>query len=102
MYTDAHTHTHVHLASPPRKKRKAEKKSKADKTIEKASLRSINAKQRRFKTYNEERWRREMEVEDKRRQDKQEHEMRMMRMMRDMFQGNDYNSYSRQYDYNNY
>ena len=56
----------------------------------------------RFKTRDEERWRRETEMEERRKQDKQEHEMRMMRMLRDMFQGNDYNSYPRQYDYNNY
>ena len=55
----------------------------------------------RFKMH-EERWKREIKLEEKRRQDEQDHEMRMMRMLRDMFQGNDYHSYSRQYDYNNY
>ena len=40
-----------------------------------------------FKKYEEERWKKEVELEEKRRQEYQQHEMRMMGMIARMFQG---------------
>lgn len=94
------SHSHIHpLATPPTKKRKVQKRSRAERTVEKA-MESFMAYQReaeeRYQRNEEERWQREIEMEEKRRKEDQEHEMRMMRMMGQMFQGS---SYHRQYEF---
>ena len=96
------SHSHIHpLATPPAKKRKVQKRSKAERTVEKA-MESFMAYQReaeeKYQRNEEERWQREIEMEEKRRKEDQEHEMRMMRMMAQMFQGPG-SSYHRQYEF---
>ena len=104
-YMDAHTHTNT-PANPPRKRRKVEKKSRAEKAMEKA-VESFAKHQReaeeRFQKYEEERWTRETELEEKRRREDQEHEIRMVQLLGQMFQGRNYHSLAANtgtYDYN--
>ena len=91
-------------APPPSKKRKVLKKNKAEKMMDKAIESFITYQQEteeRYHKYEEERWKKEIELEEKRRRDDQEHEMRMMAMLGRMFQGgtSNYHSFTQQYDY---
>jgi hypothetical protein len=82
------------LATPPTKKWKVQKRSRAERTVEKAMESFMTYQHEAEERYqrNEERWQKEIEVEEKRRKEDQEHEMRMMGQM---FQG----SYHRQYEF---
>ena len=48
----------------------------------------------RFERREEEHWKRDTELEEKRRQEDREHEMRMMQMLGQMFQGGTYHNYT--------
>jgi len=91
------------LAIPPTKKRRIQKKSKAEKAMEKAveSFMSYQrAAEERYQERDNERWKEANELEERRRKEDQEHDMRMMRMLGEMFQGGTYHSgYTRQYEY---
>ena len=66
---------------PPRKK---QKKSKAEKTIEKAMDTFITYQRtadEQYRKYEEERWQKEMELEERRRQEDRNHEITMMQML---------------------
>ena len=57
----------------------------------------------RFKEYEEEWWKKEVELEDKRQQEYQQHEMRMMAMIARMFERNtSHPNYSFNYEHDNY
>ena len=51
----------------------------------------------RHQKSEEERWQKEIELEEKRRREDQKHEMRMMRLLGQMFQSS--SSYRRQYEF---
>ena len=73
-----------------------------EKTIE-AFVKYQREAEERFQR-NEERWKKETELEEKRRREDQEHEMRVMQMLGQMFQGGgSYRNYTPntgpQYDY---
>ena len=69
---------------------KREKQTKGEKAVEKA-IEAFTTYQReaegRFQRYEDERWKKEQEVEETRRKEDREHEMRMMAMLGQMFQG---------------
>ena len=54
-----------------------------------------------YQKRNDECWKKEIELEEKRRREDQEHDMKMMTMLGRMFQesGGNYHSFSGQYDY---
>lgn len=52
----------------------------------------------RYKQYEDERWEKEVELEEKRRQDYQEHEMRMLGVLARMFQPS-HRNYTGTYNY---
>ena len=83
-------HTQDAEDPPPQKRKKTEKKTKGEKAVQKA-LESFSERQReaeeRFQRYEEERWQKELDVEERRRKEDREHEMRMMAMLGQMFQG---------------
>jgi hypothetical protein len=76
------------VATPSRKKRRVEKKSKSEKAMEKA-IDSFVQYQReaeeRFLKYEDERWKKEIEAEEKRRKDDREHELRILQMLGQTF-----------------
>ena len=80
------THT---LLVPPKKKQRREKKSKAEKTIESAMNLFIKY-QTEAEKRDEERWKKEMELEEKRRKEDQQHELRVMQMLGQMLQHRSY------------
>ena len=88
-YSHTHTHTHTrthsyartHLA-PPKKKQKREKKSKTEKIMENTS--SFIKYQAEAEKREEERWRKEMELEETWRREDQQHELHMMQMLGQM------------------
>ena len=90
-------HTPTPLATPPRKKPRLQKKSKAEKAIDKA-MESFIVYQReadeQYQKYEEERWQKDIELEEKRRREDREHDVRIMQMLGSMFQGGSYNSYN--------
>ena len=92
LLSPSHTHTHTQDVAdkPPTKKLKREKQTKGEKAVEKA-IESFTTYQReaegRFQRYEDERWKKELEVEETRRKEDREHEMRMMAMLGQMFQG---------------
>lgn len=47
----------------------------------------------------EDRWQRDVELEEKRRREDREHDIRVMQMLGEMFQGGSYNYNTRQYDF---
>ena len=53
----------------------------------------------RFKEYEEERWKKELEMEERRRQQYQEHEIRMMEMLGQIIQQINHYGYTGQYNY---
>ena len=54
----------------------------------------------KYQKYEEERWQKDIELEEKRRREDREHDMRMMQMLGSMFQGGSYSNYSaEQYDF---
>ena len=55
----------------------------------------------RYKQYEDERWQKEVELEEKRRQEDQQHEIRLMGMMASMFQRSHHN-YSFNYEDTDY
>lgn len=67
-----------------------EKKSKAEKAIEsavEAFAKYQKDAEERFQRYEEERWRKEIELENRRRQEDRNHEIQMMTMLGHMLQG---------------
>lgn len=74
-----------------------EKKGRAEKAIER-SIESFMSYQveaeKRFQKYEDERWKREVELEEKRRQEDRDHEMRMMYMLGQMFQRGNHHGYT--------
>lgn len=75
------------LGAPLTKKLKVEKKSKAEKAIERAVtsfMKYQSEMDERFQKAEEERWKRETELEEKRRKDEREHEIRMLQMLGQM------------------
>ena len=56
--------------------------------------------EQRYQEHDDERWKQANELEERRRKEDQEHDMRMMRMLGEMFQGRTYHSsYTVQYDF---
>ena len=47
-----------------------------------------------YQKYEEERWQKDIELEEKRRREDREHDVRIMQMLGSMFQGGSYNSYN--------
>ena len=78
------------------------KKSKAEKTIEKA-MESFMMYQRNadeeYQKREEDRRQRKIELEEKRRREDREHDLRMMRMLGGLFQGGSYDYDRRHYDF---
>ena len=99
-----HTHTYTHtLGNPPNKKRKIEKKSRAEKAMERAMESFVKYQTEAaeiFKKDEEERWKKECELEEKRRQEDKQHEIRMMQMLGHMF--GSYQHHTGPYDDSNY
>lgn len=53
-----------------------------------------------YQKREEDRWQRDVELEEKRRREDQEHDIRMMRMLGELFKGDSYNHYdNRHYDF---
>ena len=87
-WTHMRAHTHIPLATSPTKKRRVQKKSRAEGQWRRlwSRLWHSSVKRRRGNEKNEEeRWQNKTELEEKRRREDQEHEMRMMRMLGQMF-----------------
>ena len=87
----------------PNKRRKIEKKSKSEKSMEKAIVAFLKYQkeaEERFVKFEEERWQKEVELEEKRRKQEQEHGIRMMEMMGQMFGGRNAHSYGGMYNFN--
>ena len=109
LVTCMYTHTHKtymprpSLAIPPTKKPRIQKKSKAEKALEKAMesfMTHQQAAEERYQKQDNEHWKEANELEERRRKEDREHDMRMMMMLGEMFQGGTYQSgYTRQYDY---
>ena len=90
--------------APCSKKRKIEKKSRAEKNIDRAIDAFIayqSEAEERFQKQEEERWKKEMELEEKRRKEDREHELRMLQMMGQIFH-RDYSSNPFEYSDNYY
>ena len=88
-------------ANPPSKKRKIEK-TRAEKGMERAIetfIKYQNQAEERFRKYEEKRWKKETELEDNRRRQDQEHEMRMMAILGQMFRGGNHHNYAGAYDF---
>ena len=80
----------THTAHPPSKRKKLEKKTRAEKGIEKAVdtfMKYQLEAEERYKQYEDERWQKEVELEEKRQREDQQYEIRLMGMMASMFQG---------------
>ena len=92
-----HIHTHTPLA-PPKKKQRREKKSKAEKVME-STMNAFMKYQLEAEKRDEERWQKEMEIEEKRRKEDQQHELHMMQILGQMLQHRSYPP-SSPYDYN--
>ena len=85
------------IANPPSKKRKVEKKSRAEKAMEKtvdAFVKYQREAEERFQKSEDERWKKETDLEENRRREDQQHEMRMLQMLGQMFQGGSYRNYT--------
>ena len=104
--THTHTlqviHTHTPIATPQKMKPRLQKKTKAEKTIEKA-MDSFMAYQRdadeQFQEH-EERRQKDIELEEKRRHEDREHDIKMLQMLGSIFQGGSYKNYNpEQYDF---
>ena len=53
-----------------------------------------------YQKHEEDRWQRDVELEEKRRREDREHDIRVMQVLGEMFQGGSYNNYNtRQYDF---
>ena len=75
------------IANPPTKRQKLQKKSKAEKATDKvieAFVKYQWAAEERFQKHEEERWKKEIELEDRRRWENQEHELRLMQILGQM------------------
>ena len=85
MHTTKYTHT---LPAPPsKKKQKREKKSKVEKAMENTmgSFVKFQAEaDEKFEKREEEQWKKEMELEERRRKEAQQHDMNMMQMLGQM------------------
>ena len=96
------TRTHTLLAAPPSKKQKKEKKSKVEKAIEKTInvfMKSQADAEERFQKREEERWKKEMELEEKQRREDRQHQLQMMQMLGQMIQGRPYPPQAYSFDY---
>ena len=85
----------------PSKKAKTEKKTRAEKGLERAMdtfLKYQMEAEERHAKQEEERWQKEMEFEEKRRLENQEHELRMMKLLGRMFHGGN-QTYGRSYEF---
>ena len=91
------------LAIPPTKKQRIQKKNKAEKALEKAMESFVTyqqAAEERYQKQDNDRWKEANELEERRRKEDREHDMRMMMMLGEMFQGGTYQSgYTGQYDF---
>ena len=88
-----HTHTHTLPALPSKKKQKREKKSKVEKAMENTmgSFVKFQAEaDEKFEKREEERWKKEMELEERHRKEAQQHDMNMMQMLGQMLQRRSY------------
>ncbi len=100
-------YVHKGTSSPKRKKCKRDKKdrrSKGEKVMEKAMESFMNHQteaEQRFRKWEEERWQKEIELDEKRRQEDREHELRLFRMLGQMVNPREttYPSPSYTYDY---
>lgn len=97
-----HTMSTPSLAIPPTKKRRIQKKNKAEKALEKAMesfMTYQQAAEERYQKQDNNRWKEANELKERRRKEDREH-MRMMMMLGEMFQGGTYQSgYTGQYDF---
>ena len=85
------THTCIHTAAPPTKKLKKEK-SRVEKAMEKTIdvfLKSQVEAEERFQK-REERWKKEMELEERQRREDRQHQLQMMQMLGQMMQSRPY------------
>lgn len=86
---------YVVTIGPPRKKRKVTRAEKAMEKVIDAFLAHQEAAEERFERQEEERWTRETELEERRRREDREHEVRMFQIMAQAIQGrfHTYNDY---------
>ena len=94
--------TNTILAAPPTKKFKKEKKSKVEKAMEKTLdmfMKSQADAKERFQMREDERWKKEMELEERQRREDRQHQLQMMQMLGQMLQSRPYPSqYGFDYD----
>ena len=87
---------------PMKKKRKVEKdkRSKGEKAMDKAVESFVNYQkdaEERFKKWEDERWKKELELEEKRRREDREHEVTLFQMLGQMLKPRDRDSYNNTY-----
>ena len=102
-HTPSTSHTMIIIAAPQWKKKKTDKKTKAEKAIEKAFDSFMNHQKEageRFQKYEDERWKKETELEERRRREDRKHEFRVLQLLGLVFQREsyDYNT-AGQYNY---
>ena len=93
------------LVGPPRKKQRTDKRGKMEKALDYAmtsfAKHEREAEEQHMKR-EEDRWAKQMEIEERRRREDKEHEERMMRMMERMFhRPSPYNYNTDEYPYDN-
>ena len=93
----------LHVGGNPPKRRKVEKKSRTEKGMEKemeAFMEYQKEAEERFWRHEEEKWEKERELEYRKRQDDQQHELRMLQMISQMMQPQHYPvRYTGEYNY---
>ena len=106
MYTYIYKYQLNTSAGPPRKRQRTQKKGKMERALDYALSSFAKHQQNeteKYQKYADERWEKQMELEDKRRREDREHEERMMQMMARIFQRpSPYNFNSEEYPYDSH
>lgn len=91
--------TNHHVTAPPKKKRKT---SNAEKAMDKAFstfMKYQRESEERFQQLREEQWKNEKEIEERRRREDKEHELRIIQMLGQGFNNYNYSTPPHQYDF---